>query len=337
MPLTEHAKDKSAPDAFYIPSPEPIRESPSPMLYDNRPMFTPDDSGSKLRDHTSNSKRKATDLFGTPTRQQNPIDLPDGQMTSPSRKIRPFGSVIASAIDPPTKKRAPNQCSKTLAPTLNGTEMQNEPPSTLDSSAKDNSEPRSSNNNTPISKGNDDPFVHLYLARSYYPERTIFLVRSNRQPDMGPVWVLFRDFSSASSFLEYMARECHLDDYYWNEQQDDKEPTSTLWASPYSSFPSVFAATVRLEWSGLVIRVRRGKDQDWTILMRELKKAWAASSTAKNPDDEPDHQSNRDDGGGREPQQPQRPQQNEGERFKISVMLHTVEMMKDGKRPLFRG
>ena len=339
MLVTEHTKPEPVPAAFYIPSPEPVRESPSPILYDNRPMFTPDDNESQL--HDGSSKRKTTNPFRTPTPQANIIDLHDGQLTGSSKKIRPFSSIITSALGTPTKRRASEQRSEAFAPALNnGTKMHNELSSTLDSSAKGNHKLHSiplGNNSTSVSKSNDDPFVSLYLARSYYPERTIFLVRSNRQPDMGPVWVLFRDFSSASSFLEYMARECHLDDYYWNEQQDDKEPTSTLWASPYSSFPSVFAATVRLEWSGLVIRVRRGKDQDWTILMRELKKAWAASSTAKNPDDEPDHQSNRDDGGGREPQQPQRPQQNEGERFKISVMLHTVEMMKDGKRPLFRG
>lgn len=318
MLLTEHTKPEPVPAAFYIPSPEPIRESPSPMLYENRPMFTPDDNGSQL--HDGSSKRKATNPFRTPTPQENIIDLHDGQLTSSSKKIRPFSSIITSALDTPTKRRASEQRSKAFAPALNnGTKMHNELSSTLDSSAKGNNKLHSiplESNSTPVSKSNDDQLVNLYLARSYYPERTVFLVRSNRQPDMGPVWVLFRDFSSASSFLEYMARECHPDGYSWTEQQDNKESTSTPWASAYSSLPNAIAATVRLEWSELMIRVRRGKDQDWATLMRELKKAWAAS---KNPCCESDRRSSQDDGEEREQQQ-----EDGGEQFKISAMLHFV-------------
>lgn len=173
-----------------------------------------------------------------------------------------------------------------------------------------------------------DPFVRLYLERSYYPERTIFLVSSTRQPDMGPVWIPFRDFSSASSFLESMARECHPDeyDYYsWDYDQNQNQNQGLI------------AATVRLEWSELVvIRVRHGRDQDWAVFRRELQRAWSASTSKppsgagkKNPCCESDLQGNPNDGtgdgdGDDDREQKQRQQQQQ-QQFKISVRLHIMD------------
>lgn len=87
---------------------------------------------------------------------------------------------------------------------------------------------------------------------------------------------------------------------------------SRNWASSSSS-QEVIAATIKLEWTGVVIRVRCGKDRDWMVVMRELQKTWAvASQQQKQSNPEP---CIRDLNGG------------EGEKeegLKISVILHIV-------------
>lgn len=283
------------------------------MLYDDgRQVFTPEDSGSQPRASTLKRKRTESNdhLLDTPSTQTT--EFFDGRLTGSNQKdIRPFSSLMGSALDPTAKTRASTKHSTAPALALNGVEMQDEPLSTTGSTsitsgmlARDNQPEVTTGDNNVA-----DPFVRLYLERSYYPERTTFLVSSNHQPDMGPVWVPFQDFSSASSFLESMARECHPDEYY------------------YSSFPNVIAATVRLEWSELVvIRVRHGKDQDWAILRRELQKAWSLTTSRTknmNPCCESDLQGNPNDGDREQQQQEQAGEQQQ--HFRISVRLHIMD------------
>lgn len=133
--------------------------------------------------------------------------------------------------------------------------------------------------------GNDQrPFDKPYAYKSSFPIKTTFLVSSSTQPSMGPVWVPFRDFNSASLFLFYMAAECHPEDWQGLGlgQSPSRQPNNEISRNGASSSSSqnIIAATVKLEWSGVVIRVRRGKDQDWVVVMRELQKAWAVASSS---------------------------------------------------------
>lgn len=178
-------------------------------------------------------------------------------------------------------------------------------------------EPQSIIGNTSSNKESNDLDHRCFLPppRSCYyycPEKTTFLVSTNTQPGMGPVWVPFQEFGSASSFLSYMAGECHPEDWNPNTQLNSE---ISCWASPSSSLSGgVIAATVRFDWNGFVIRVRRGKDQDWAVVMRELQESWASSSSPP-----PSFQSQQ------KMMNPTPDSDNfdsEGQGFRISVMLH---------------
>ena len=308
-------KRESIPKAFYVQSPERVDDPLDAKLYEgkDKPTFTPGASTAKRKRTESNDDY----LLETPSTQKT-TDFFDGRLTGSSQKdIRPFSSFMdsARALDPCATTRASAKQTTASALALNRVEMQDEPVASSTIITSD----------TPATA---HPLVRLYLEKNYYADRTTFLVSSNRQPGMGPVWVPFQDYSSASTFLEDMARECHPDEYdSWGI--DTKQHQTT----PYPSFPTVIAATVRLEWPELVvIRVRRGKDQDWAIFRRELQKAWSSTPTptpttttttsrTKNPCCESDLQGNPNDG------YPEREEQAQaGEKqFKISVQLHIMD------------
>lgn len=334
------------------------------------------------------SKRKKTESIGldldSPS-TETITDIPnddDGSSSPSKRGILPFsvfttsaagtgsGSTLAPSAKTQSQSQSPAKHSTAVAaPALalnqNSVEMEidmHEPSSASDISAAISSnqremvstrDPRAVPGVVNAGAGaSEDPFVRLYLDRSYYPERTIFLVSSNQQSGMGPVWVPFREFSSAGSFLESMARECqcHPDEYYFSwgrgqsqsQSQDQDRDQDRAQRQSASTSTNVVAATVRLEWSELVvIRVRHGKDQDWAIFRRELQRAWSESEAGsesvsgietrgENPCCESDLRGNPNDGNGEQTGEKQHYHQHHHHRqqrqqFKISVLLHIMD------------
>lgn len=324
------------------------------------PTFTLYDTSSPIRNNQSfpiyyeksdrKAKRKAYDIFETPPHEPVGISaFAGGQWTGSSKEIKPFNSV-ASLGDPP-KRPIFEPRDMTPTPVLGDAELLDEP---MTLCTPDTKEPQSipvesnipkeeTNTYHPSARTAHDDY-HNQTEYSYYygPAKTTFLVTSSSQPDMGPVWVPFREFGSASSFLSYMTGECHPEAWDLCMQLNNNTKKMTSWtgirtttttnpaaAAPASApsvpeIPDMIAATVKFEWSGSAIRVRRGKDQDWGIVMRELQKSWAAaasSSTAlllsqmpqhRNPSPQSDSQ---DDKG----------QHEKGEAgFNIDVLLHAV-------------
>ena len=319
IPSTDCAKSKPTLGTFVIPSPVPkVPQSPSYTLYDGSSPSIP-----LYREMNNRQAKRKYDMFDTPSPEPARTSfLANEQLTGSSKKeIKPFRSVT-SPVDPPKKpifESCNNGNNKTAAPDSYDVGRQDNPIA-LTTPIKE--EPQSNFGDTPLNKeSNSNDHDHHFLPRLYYPEKqTTFLVSATSQPDMGPVWVPFREFGSASSFLSYMAGECHPEDhYYWDaDAQLNNEITfsvnrssSVPPRSPSRAMVVIAAATVKFEWADFVIRVRRGRDQDWAVVMRELQKSWAASSSlAQKPTPESDGLGV--DDGGRE------------EGFKISVKLHTV-------------
>lgn len=322
-------QDNSMPThgAFLIPSPVPkVPQSPSYTLYDGSSPSIP-----LYREKNDHQAKRKYDMFETPSPEAARTSfLANEQLTDSSKKeIKPFRSV-ASVVDPP-KKPVFESCNNS-----NNNNKNNKTAAALDSydvGRQDNpvalttpikEEPQSNFGDTPLNKESNNDHDHHFLPRLYYPEKqTTFLVSATSQPDMGPVWAPFREFGSASSFLSYMAGECHPEDhYYWDaDTQLNNEITFSVNRSSSLPPPSatgamvvITAATVKFEWTDFVIRVRRGRDQDWAVVMRELQKSWAVSSSLAQQKRTPesDGLGVEDGGRGRE------------EGFKISVKLHTV-------------
>ena len=318
-PSTDHAKSKPTLGTFLIPSPVPPKrpQSPSYTLYDGSSPSIP-----LYREANDRQAKRKYDMFETPSPESARASFHANEqlMGSGKKEIKPFCSVT-SLVDPPKKPtfESCNNQNKTAAPVSCDEGMQDNPIA-LTTPIKE--EPLSNFGDTPLNKErNNNDHDHHFLPRLYYPEKqTTFLVSATSQPDMGPVWVPFREFGSASSFLSYMAGECHPEDhYYWDaDAQLNNEITysvnrssSAPPRSPSRAMVVIAAATVKFEWTDFVIRVRRGRDQDWAVVMRELQKSWAASSSLA-PKPTPESDGLGVDDGGRE------------EGFKISVKLHTV-------------
>jgi hypothetical protein len=104
------------------------------------------------------------------------------------------------------------------------------------------------------------------LAGSF---ETKFLVEASSQEGMAPVRITFQNFPSASSFLNKMADECNLHEWSASTQLLREN-------SDWQSMQTVVAASVKFEWSGFEIRVRRGEDGDWAAVIEELHRAWKA-------------------------------------------------------------
>ncbi|KAF7116769.1 hypothetical protein CNMCM5793_005326 [Aspergillus hiratsukae] len=100
---------------------------------------------------------------------------------------------------------------------------------------------------------------------------TKFLVSASTQPNMAPVWVPFRIFQSAASFLAHMAEECNI--HEWDPSAQLNKEISK-WDSTPPAPQAVVAASVKFDWSGFFIRVRQGRDDDWEFVMQELRKSW---------------------------------------------------------------
>lgn len=323
------------------------------------PTFTLYDTSSPIRNNQNfpiyheksdrKAKRKAFDIFETPPHEPVGISaFAGGQWTGSSKEIKPFSSA-ASLGDPP-KRPIFEPRDMTPTPVLGDAELLDEPmtlctPDTKEPqsiSVESNIPKEETNTYQPSARTAHDHHYNKTEYNYYYgPEKTMFLVTSSSQPEMGPVWVPFREFGSASSFLLYMTGECHPEawDLCMQLKNDTKKITSwtgirtttTITTNPAAAasassvleIPDVIAATAKFEWSGLTIRVRRGKDQDWGIVMRELRKSWAtaASSTSLLMSQMPQHrnprpQSNNQDDKG---------QHEQGEAgFKIDVLLHAV-------------
>lgn len=326
---TDCTKSKPTLGTFLIPSPVPkVPQSPSYTLYNGSSPSIP-----LYRDKNDRQAKRKYDMFETPSPEPAHTSfLANEQLTGSSKKeIKPFHSVT-SLVDPPKKpifESCNNKNNKTAAAPDSYDVGRQDNPIALTTPIKE--EPLSNFGDTPLHKesnnnDHDHDRDHHFLPRLYYPEKqTTFLVSATSQPDMGPVWVPFREFGSASSFLSYMAGECHPEDHYYWDADTQLNHEITFSVNPSSSLPPphsspgamvvvIAAATVKFEWTDFVIRVRRGRDQDWAVVMRELQKSWAASSSLVQKKSTPESDGLGVEDGGR--------RREEG--FKISVTLHTV-------------
>lgn len=332
-------------DSIFLssPLPKPEPQSPSFTLYEGSSPKTP---SIPITRETSDrqAKRKAYDMFETPP--QVPVNN-DVQVSGSNKSITPFRDIALLDEEPLPKKRLfeSRSVSRTPVPVVHvidvddDVDMLEENALNTPDRSTVREEPQTISVASPADKENGNingniqphPSDKTYAYKSSFPKKTTFLVSSNTQPSMGPVWIPFRDFTSASPFLSYMAAECHPENWGQSQshsqmqghsQSQGQSPSRQLsneisrnWASPSSSSSqNIIAATVKLEWSSVVIRVRRGKDQDWVVVMRELQKGWAVASRQQkqsNPEPCTRDLNNGDEG-----------EKEEG--FKISVMLHIV-------------
>lgn len=104
-----------------------------------------------------------------------------------------------------------------------------------------------------------------------FRQETKFLVLASTQSSMAPVWVPFQAYQSASSFLTHMADECAFHEWDPSAQLHNE---ISKWDGIPSAPQTVVAASVKFGWSGLHIRVRQDRDEDWELVMQELLDAW---------------------------------------------------------------
>ncbi|KAL2002616.1 hypothetical protein VTN02DRAFT_6378 [Thermoascus thermophilus] len=107
------------------------------------------------------------------------------------------------------------------------------------------------------------------LLEQKYARVTRFLVTASTQGDAAPVSSAFYRYSSVSRFLGFMADECGVAGW---------DPTGRSHAgvpSPSSALSGLVAyASLTFRWSGHRIRVRPGKEKDWTEALRHIHRAW---------------------------------------------------------------
>jgi hypothetical protein len=134
-----------------------------------------------------------------------------------------------------------------------------------------------------------------HMSEDTLHQQTKFLVSASTQPNMAPVWVPFRIFQSAASFLAHMAEECNI--HEWDPSAQLNKEMISRWDTTPPAPQAVVAASVKFDWSEFFIRVRQGRDDDWEFVMQELRNSWRVKGDGR-------------EGG--------------NQRFLIMVMLHVV-------------
>ncbi|GIJ84554.1 hypothetical protein Asppvi_003401 [Aspergillus pseudoviridinutans] len=231
------------------------------ILKTNMTPQTPSDAAAKT---TSSSSLVTNGLAGSlssrvgeSNNQLGKRRVPDDLEASPSRvksadarAIRPFSSISDTT----------NNAMRTLDPV------------SVNEASRNIS--RAEYYGTPKTDSNHSRFTTAHTARMpevALQQQTKFLVSASTQPNMAPVWVPFRSFQSAASFLVHMAEECNI--HEWDPSAQLNKEISK-WDSSPPAPQTVVAASVKFDWSEFFIRVRQGRDDDWEFVMQELRNSW---------------------------------------------------------------